>query len=96
MLLQWEIWASYAAMHHGPPGRQSFLLIIFLLFVFLLSDATTQSIIIQSCELVNGNVRDLTTTLLGESRRLSRAHVHDHVQRIGIRSDGGGVFALQL
>ena len=76
-------------MHHGPSGRQSCLLIVFLLFVFLLSDATTQSIITQSCDVVNGTVRDLTTTLLGESRRLSRAHVHDHVQRIGIRSDGG-------
>ena len=71
-------------MHHGPPGRQSCLLTIFLLPVLVLSDATTQSIITQSCDVVNGTVRDLTTTLLGENRRLFRAHVHDHAQRIGI------------
>ena len=72
------------------------MLIIFLLLVLLLSDATTQNIITQSCEVVNGTVRDQKTTLLGENRRPFRTHVHDHVQRIGFRSDSGSVSALQL
>ena len=76
------MWASYAAMRASWTSNlvcsSSFC---FSCFWSLMPPPRASSS--QYCDVVNGTVRDQKTTIPGENPRLSKAHVHDHVQRIG-------------